>query len=69
MLLTNIITKLRTRRSREFQKGYNTAIKDMQGNLIRNSRTEIIDGKICFIVTEQRIEQIAQQMLSNETPF
>ena len=45
-----------------FQKGYKAAIDDMVDNLIRNSRTEIIDGKITFIVTEERIKLIATKM-------
>ena len=38
------------------------AIDEMQGNLIRNSRTEVIDGEICLVVTDKRIKQIAEQM-------
>lgn len=45
-----------------FQKGYKAAIDDMVDNLIRNSRTEIIDGKVTLIVTEERIKVIAEQM-------
>lgn len=45
-----------------YQKGYKTAIDDMVGNLIRNSRTEVIDGKITFIVTDERIKFIAEEM-------
>ncbi len=45
-----------------FLKGYKTAIDDMRNNLIHNSRTEIIDGKICLIVTEERIHAIAKEM-------
>ena len=45
-----------------FQKGYETAINDMTDNLIHNSRTEIIDGKVTLIVTENRIKVIAEQM-------
>lgn len=45
-----------------FQKGYKAAIDDMTDNLIRNSRTEIIDGKVTLIVTEERIKTIAEQM-------
>lgn len=40
----------------------NKAIDEMQGNLIRNSRTEVIDGEICLVVTDKRIKQIAEQM-------
>lgn len=45
-----------------FQKGYRTAIDDMVGNLIANSRTESIDGKLMFIVTEERIKTVANEM-------
>lgn len=31
-----------------FDTGYRAAIDDMQDNLIRNSRTETIDGRIIF---------------------
>lgn len=41
---------------------YEKAIEDMTNNLIRNSRTEVIDGKICLIVTDKRIKQIAEQL-------
>lgn len=40
----------------------NKAIDEMQDNLIRNSRTKVIDGEICFIVTDKRIKQIAEMM-------
>lgn len=40
----------------------NKAIDEMVGNLIRNSRTEVVDGKVCFIVTDRRIVQIAEQL-------
>lgn len=52
----------RTLDKTNFSDGYNRAIDEMQGNLIRNSRTEVIDGKICFVVTEERIKQIADLM-------
>ena len=45
-----------------FQKGYKSAIDDMTDNLIRNSRTETIDGKITLVVTDERIKVIAEQM-------
>lgn len=41
---------------------YEKAIEDMTNNLIKNSRTEEIDGKICLIVTDKRIKQIAEQL-------
>ena len=37
-------------------------IGDMVGNLIANSRTEIIDGKLMLIVTEERIKTVANEM-------
>ncbi len=46
-----------------YQQGYKQAIKDMRDNLIRNSRTEIIDGEITLVVTEDRINVIATEML------
>ena len=42
--------------------GYNKSIDDFEKNLIRNSRTEVIDGKITLIVTEKRIKLIAKQL-------
>lgn len=45
-----------------FQRGYKTAIDDMTDNLIRNSRTEVIDGKVVLVVTEKRIKFVAEQM-------
>lgn len=63
MSLGDGITRNKGRKGYSFRKGYNTAIKEMQGNLIRNSRTEVIDGEICLIVTDKRIKQIAEQML------
>ena len=53
----------KTNKNRAFQNRYNAAIKDMRDNLIRNSRTEIINGEIHLIVTDKRIKQIAEQML------
>ena len=46
-------------------KQYIKAIDDMVTNLIRNSRTEIIDGKIQLIVTEDRIKTIAKRLKEN----
>lgn len=40
----------------------NKAIDDMANTLIRNSRTEEIDGNICLIVTDKRIKLIAEQL-------
>lgn len=47
------------------EKGYITAINDMTDNLIKNSETEIIDGKIRLIITEDRIKIVAAQMKSH----
>lgn len=63
MALGDGIARNKGRKGYAFQKGYNTAIKEMQDNLIRNSRTEVVDGEICLIVTDKRIKQIAEQML------
>ena len=41
---------------------YCKGIDDMVKNLIANSRTEIIDGKLMFIVTEERIKTVANEM-------
>ena len=45
-----------------FDTGYRAAIDDMQDNLIRNSRTETIDGRTRLIVTEDTIETICREM-------
>ncbi len=45
-----------------FDTGYKAAIDDMQVNLIRNSRTETIDGRMRLIVTEDTIEKICREM-------
>jgi hypothetical protein len=47
--------------SPDFQNGYRYAINDMVYNLIHNSRTEAVDGKIQLIVTEERINIIANE--------
>ena len=41
---------------------YCKGIDDMVGNLIANSRTESIDGKLMLIVTEERIKTVANEM-------
>lgn len=41
---------------------YRKGIDDLKYCLIRNSRTECIDGKIHLIVTEDRIKFIADQL-------
>ena len=43
------------------QEMYCKGIDDMVKNLIANSRTEIIDGKLMFIVTEERIKTVANE--------
>lgn len=45
-----------------FDRGYRAAINDMQDNLIRNSRTETIDGRTRLIVTEDTIETICNEL-------
>lgn len=55
-------SKERKARNRGRKQGYIKAVDDMVNNLIRNSRTEIIDGEISFIVTEERIKIIAEKM-------
>lgn len=45
-----------------FDTGYRAAIDDMQDNLIRNSRTETIDGRTRLIVTKDTIETICREM-------
>ena len=47
--------------------GYNKAIDNMVTSLIRNSRTEVIDGKIALIVTDERIKLIAEQLKEGGT--
>ena len=44
------------------QEMYCKGIDDMVKNLISNSRTEIIDGKLMLIVTEERIKTVANEM-------
>lgn len=41
---------------------YNKGVEDLKNNLLRNSRTEVIDGKIQLIVTEDRIKAMADIM-------
>ena len=65
MALGDGIGRNKSRKGYAFQKGYEIAVNDMVGNLIRNSRTEIIDGKVTLIVTEERIKVIAEEMKSN----
>ena len=62
MALGDGIGRNKGRKGYAFQKGYKEAIHDMSDNLIRNSRTEIIDGKVTLIVTEDRIKAIAEEM-------
>ena len=62
MALGNRIARNRGRKASAFQKGYKRAIDEMADNLIRNSRTEVIDGEICLIVTDKRINFIADEM-------
>lgn len=62
MALGDGIGRNKGRKGYAFQKGYKEAIHDMSDNLIRNSRTEIIDGKVTLIVTEDRIKTITEEM-------
>ncbi len=62
MALGDGIARNKGRKGFAYQKGYKAAIDDMRGNLIRNSRTEVIDGKVCLIVTEERINEIVKEM-------
>lgn len=55
-------SKEKKARNRGRKQGYIRAIDDMTNNLIANSRTEVIDGKICFVVTEDRIRVIAEKI-------
>lgn len=43
---------------------YKQTIDDMTDNLIRNSRTEVIDGKISLVATAERIKIIAEEMIN-----
>lgn len=45
-----------------FKKVTKRGIDDMVDNLIRNNQTEIIDGKITLIVTEDRIKTVATKI-------
>lgn len=56
-------SKERKARDRGRKQGYVMAIKDMADNLIRNSRTEVLDGKVTLIVTEDRIKVVADEMV------
>ena len=55
-------SKEKKARNRGRKQGYIEAIDDIKDNLIRNSRTEVIDGKITLIVTEEKIKIIAEKM-------
>ena len=69
MALGDGIERNKERKSYVFQKGYKTAIDDMTNNLIANSRTEIIDRKPMFIVTEERIKTVANEMKNQLDTF
>lgn len=62
MALGDGIARNKGRKGFAFQKGYKTALEEMTLNLIRNSRTEVVDGEIRLIVTDNRIKFIATQM-------
>lgn len=59
---TNLKDTIRDIHDNVSQEMYCKGIDDMVGNLIANSRTEIIDGKLMFIVTEERIKTVANEM-------
>lgn len=62
MALGNRIARNKGRKDIAFQQGYECAIDEMVSNLICNSRTEVINGEACFIVTDKRIKIIAEEM-------
>ena len=59
---TNLKDTIREIHDNVAREMYCKGIDDMVGNLISNSRTEIIDGKLMFIVTEERIKTVANEM-------
>ena len=59
---TNLKDTIREIHDNVAQEMYCKGVDDMVGNLIANSRTEIIDGKLMFIVTEERIKTVANEM-------
>lgn len=63
------LKEIKKHKSYVFQKGYKTAIDDMTNNLIANSRTEIINKKPMFIVTEERIKTVANEMKNQLDTF
>lgn len=69
MALGDSIKRNKEHKSYVFQKSYKTAIDDMTNNLIANSRTEIIDRKPMFIVTEERIKTVANEMKNQLDTF
>ncbi len=62
MALGDGIARNKGRKAFVFQKGYKCAIDEMVDNLICNSRTEVIDEEVCLIVTDKRINFIAEEM-------
>ena len=59
---TNLNDTIREIHDNVAREMYCKGIDDMVKNLIANSRTEIIDGKLMFIVTEERIKTVANEM-------
>ena len=59
---TNLKDTIRNIHDSVANEMYCKGIDDMVGNLIANSRTESIDGKLMFIVTEERIKTVANEM-------
>ena len=60
--ISAIDEKSEQERKMTYRNGYMDGVKEMQSNLIRCSRTEVIDEKIQLIVTEDRIKTIADEM-------
>ena len=59
---TNLKDTIREIHDNVANEMYCKGIDDMVKNLISNSRTEIIDEKLMFIVTEERIKTVANEM-------
>ena len=59
---TNLKDTIREIHDNVAKEMYCKGIDDMVGNLIANSRTESIDGKLMLIVTEERIKTVANEM-------
>ena len=60
--ISAIDEKTKQERKMTYRDGSMDGVKEMQSNLIRCSRTEVIDEKIQLIVTEDRIKTIVDEM-------